>query len=140
MVEDYIGFGSFQGPLGGDWTTNIEKLVAYIDLTSSTSNKTLIGSKNIENDSLQNNNELLQTGAQVRVYPNPIKDEFVNVWLNSVSENAFLYIYDIQGKQVYNKAILQSLTSCAIGDLKKGLYFMIIENGDAGSSHKLLIQ
>jgi hypothetical protein len=71
------------------------------------------------------------------VYPNPTKD-VINV-LSTFSEG-YLSIIDMTGKLLIEQNITSTLNSIDASELKDGVYYLTMSNGDKTTTKKLVIQ
>ncbi|MFM7301437.1 MAG: T9SS type A sorting domain-containing protein, partial [Crocinitomicaceae bacterium] len=71
------------------------------------------------------------------VYPNPTKD-VINV-LSTFSEGN-LSIIDMTGKLLIEQNITSTLNSIDASELKDGVYYLTMSNGDKTTTKKLVIQ
>lgn len=51
-----------------------------------------------------------------------------------------LKVYDLNSKLLIKKIIKKDITSFSVVDLSKGLYILVVENGNSKTTHKLLIK
>ena len=73
------------------------------------------------------------------MYPNPAKD-VLNIQLNNIS-NAYLSVYDIQGKLVLDRIISQEQNvALNVSDLQSGMYFVKLNTGTKEIVKKLIIE
>ena len=73
------------------------------------------------------------------MYPNPAHD-ILNIKLNNIT-NANVSIYDIQGKLVLNRSVLQEQNvQLNVSDLQSGLYFVKLNIGSQELVKKLVIE
>ena len=76
------------------------------------------------------------------MYPNPAKD-LVNINFNKgLNGNMTIDIFDIQGKRVLSKKSLDIVDKIAlnISNLKSGLYFVKLKNGQQETTRKLIVE
>ena len=73
-ANDYKIIASIR-PVGGDWTTNIEKVIDYVDLTAASGSKFSIESGKTKTEDAESDSE----DFIVIIYPNPSSGEMVNV-------------------------------------------------------------
>jgi Secretion system C-terminal sorting domain len=76
------------------------------------------------------------------MHPNPAND-FVNITFNKgLNENMTLNIFDIQGKLVLSTESLDVVdeTALDITNLKSGLYFVKLKNGQQETTRKLIVK
>jgi hypothetical protein len=74
------------------------------------------------------------------IYPNPTNSEF-HIKMNTTIPNANIYLYDLQGKEVYSSFYPLLSTEEAINThkLPKGLYILKIQNETIQQSQKVFI-
>ena len=80
------------------------------------------GILNITESSLEN---------EVAVYPNPFKDQLS---FNNLSGNEYFYLYNIQGRVIYEGTDIQSQS---FGQLSSGLYLLKVLKDDHQQTLKL---
>ena len=75
-------------------------------------------------------------------YPNPVIDQLRIRYESTISEEVHLQIIDVQGKIVYQKTLRSQIGSnysiISVVQLKPGLYFCKLQNGNEQGSCKLL--
>lgn len=74
-----------------------------------------------------------------QIYPNPVKDFATIVIQDPEVHQAEFRIFDLQGRQVYNRPILANKTSFSRDGLSNGLYHYQIMSGTGNSSAGMLI-
>lgn len=72
----------------------------------------------------------------VKVYPSPFND-YLHVDLPEMSNNAFIYIYSIEGTLVYFQSITDKDNIISVSDLFPGMYFLKIEGNSISSTTKI---
>ncbi len=72
-----------------------------------------------------------------RMFPNPVTSGTLNIYTRN-NRSKTVIIYDILGKQVYNRII--SATSIDVSNIAKGVYILRVTEGENTSSRKLVIQ
>jgi hypothetical protein len=100
-----------------------------------TANKTISHNSGIDNKSL---NE-----ADVKVFPNPVQDNFTVGYDLVRAEVVKIDLYDINGRQVYNISngmahTGNNISAANIAGLCKGIYFLKITTGDQTAVQKIL--
>ena len=73
------------------------------------------------------------------LYPNPTK-HLLNIEISENLLNATAIIYDINGKEVQKVALSKSIQTINIEQLKKGTYFINIENLVTNTSKKFIVE
>jgi uncharacterized repeat protein (TIGR01451 family) len=63
----------------------------------------------------------------IKIFPNPT-DNFVNVLISNITEFSTLYIYDLNGRIVKQKQLIDELSTIDLEDLPAGIYTMQIIN------------
>lgn len=78
---------------------------------------------------------------QIRVYPNPSKNNLIHLDLAQFECTEFC-ISDISGKLVYSNAIIRGTkkTTINLNGLPPGTYFMIFKSGEETQSRQLIIE
>lgn len=79
-----------------------------------------------------------QANTMINVMPNPAKD-MIQIQLDKSIENAWLSIYDIQGK-LLEQMKLQNTTKYSVEHLKKGVYILEARNLSGSQIMKLIIE
>jgi len=103
---------------GGNYTV---KLVSKnVNNCTDTSSKQIV----ITNTSTEN----LSANSMVKIYPNPAKDFITIEWIN-YSQDGFLTLIDLKGKQVY-KTLINNHKLIPINELNNGFYLAKIEIND----------
>lgn len=70
-------------------------------------------------------------------YPNPVSNGVLNI-ITSLNDTKTVEIFDISGKQVFNKTI--SSQEVNIGSLKTGVYMLKVTENDKTSTQKLMVK
>jgi hypothetical protein len=71
--------------------------------------------------------EEIITVSKMLVYPNPADDHFVVEFPSGAPDNAVLSLYDINGREVLNTALMGSNSySIPRGNLNGGIYFLSV--------------
>jgi hypothetical protein len=76
---------------------------------------------------------------RVTLYPNPVA-EMLNINLNSLHPGAVVQIYNALGTVVLTERVSNTTQSVAVGTLSKGMYYVVVRNGDQISTHKIVKQ
>lgn len=80
------------------------------------------------------------SGNSVSVYPNPAANYFVVDMKNHSTNNSYMVIYDVMGKEVKHELLSEGRTTID-HDLKSGIYFYsIIAASEKVSSGKLIVR
>jgi len=69
-------------------------------------------------------------------YPNPSDGRFVI----SLKEDAEISIYDLSGKEIVNKKLLQGISEIDLGEISEGVYLLKISGNTIVKTEKLIIQ
>lgn len=82
------------------------------------------------------------TSDEVKIYPNPSHGNSINVSIGaSTSNNSFLKIYNIIGEEVFRAKIHSGTNEYNFNQpLEKGLYILILEDGNNKKQTKLTVQ
>lgn len=77
------------------------------------------------------------------VYPNPSSGIFNISYTEDIQQGAYLQVVDLTGRLIYQSALSVSSTSNSIFQLKlpkveKGIYYLVIKNGDSTAEKKLI--
>ncbi len=83
--------------------------------------------------------KLLKKDADFTIYPNPT-NHLLNIEISENILNATAIIYDINGKEVQKVALSKSIQTINIEQLKKGTYFINIENLGSSTSKKFIVE
>ena len=88
--------------------------------------------------------DMASSDSWLRVAPNPAQDN-VNLAYNSLSEGqAFIRVFDAQGKLVFEKAMAfnegLNTVNLNMNELENGIYIVEVLNGDSRESVRLLMQ
>jgi subtilisin-like proprotein convertase family protein len=76
--------------------------------------------------------------ASLKVYPNPAKGNF-NVELpKQITGETSFYLYDIQGRNVYDKKSTNLIETINIENLSKGIYMLTVENDKVQKTIKII--
>jgi hypothetical protein len=111
-------------------TSSGQILLSFVDLASCGdaeihfTNTSGIGENNFEND--------------FTIYPNPVNDIFTILLSNT--NNAFLNIYDVLGREIISKKINNATTNIDFSKEAKGIYFAEIIANDRCFSKKIIKQ
>ncbi|HXU28080.1 MAG TPA: T9SS type A sorting domain-containing protein, partial [Bacteroidia bacterium] len=81
----------------------------------------------------------VSNNSNISIYPNP-STGLVTVSIPSVNETTTLYITDMIGKNVFKSSVKDANISLDLTNLNKGLYMLIISNGQTKHIQKLIIQ
>jgi hypothetical protein len=81
----------------------------------------------------------IKKDADFTIYPNPT-NHLLNIEISENLLNATAIIYDINGKEVQKVALNKSIQSINIEQLKKGTYFINIENLGSNTSKKFIVE
>ena len=81
-----------------------------------------------------------QNSDMFNLYPNPAKSSF-NIAIHNYSGDLNVTIFDINGRQVYSKNVVDFMSECSINveDLAKGMYIVRLKGNDLDHTEKLLI-
>jgi len=110
-----------------------------------TSSKTFLDSIQVTytfsgNPCVVGQNELNVNQAQFSVYPNPA-DDVLNVNATNLKGKATVTLYDIVGKEVLSKNLVNGNNTLNIEDLKSGVYFYSIKKENENiETKKIVIQ
>jgi hypothetical protein len=83
--------------------------------------------------------ESIQSNTNFSLYPNPNNGVFTLVIENRFS-NSLIEIYDVMGKKVISKRLLQVKSEINLVDYPKGIYFVKIMSGDNIFTEKIIYQ
>ena len=112
--------------------------VAYDnDMQSAISNKLSI----TITEPLNNIVNSIQTQSLV-VFPNPVKDNILNILLSKPSNQAQISIYDVTGKIILTKTI-NGQQKCHLnldGLANSGFYFLKVQSGDYVTTNKIIVE
>jgi hypothetical protein len=84
--------------------------------------------------------QFTKNNLQLSVYPNPNTGSFTIIY--TLEQDAIMYLYDVQGKQVYSINISAEQKSVEINnlDLQNGMYmYKVLNNGTMLNNGKLII-
>jgi hypothetical protein len=70
------------------------------------------------------------------VYPNPIIDKLYISYYHAFEGKAI--IYDLTGKEVYQKALQRSSNQLDLSELQKGIYFLSIISSNSSTTQKII--
>jgi hypothetical protein len=82
---------------------------------------------------------LIKKEENFTLYPNP-SNHFLNIEINENLLNSKAIIFDINGKEVQKVALNKSIQTINIEQLKKGTYFIKIENLGTSTSKKFIVE
>lgn len=83
-------------------------------------------------------NETAST-VQVSVYPSPSRDGVFTIYIETVSENAVATVYNVIGKAVYTKQLLNNEETIDLSGQSNGSYFVNIKNDMGSTIRKIII-
>ncbi|MEO9966787.1 MAG: DUF2341 domain-containing protein [Reichenbachiella sp.] len=93
------------------------------------------------------NNEQYRTGLELILYPNPTEEYNINVRISSGDENSpiALTVYDTMGQLVHSERLEANLGNTshhirANGRLDKGVYHVIIQQGNNQETQRLIVK
>ncbi|WP_167618028.1 T9SS type A sorting domain-containing protein [Maribellus sediminis] len=75
---------------------------------------------------------------QISIYPNPASSQ-ITLEMRDV-ENCRLQIFDITGRNIYQKSIQAKKTVISLKQFNPGIYFFVIDNGISRKANKVIIQ
>ncbi|PWI31032.1 leucyl aminopeptidase [Flavobacteriaceae bacterium LYZ1037] len=85
------------------------------------------------------NTESFVLDSNINMYPNPSKGQ-VTISFNAVlNDSANFKVYDILGKQVFQKSITQQQATLNLEHLPSGVYMAVFEVGNNRTSKKLIL-
>ena len=82
-------------------------------------------------------NELSSDNAQIKIYPNPVKD-ILYIKLDK-SELVNVQLMDIQGKQILYKTETSKQIELNVANLKSGIYFLKLSSNSAQITKKIIV-
>ena len=80
--------------------------------------------------------EQQQSGALLKVYPNPVQEQLYLEYLPNVRVSS-IELYDLQGKVV--QSVNQKVNSIAVNGLKTGIYFLKVISENGVSTEKVVV-
>ncbi len=103
-----------------------------------------IGKENSSYDDVAPGGETLTTdefqNIDIRIFPNPIKNNMINIQLSKTILINTIKVYDILGKEVFTKDIQSSKNNILlIPNLSEGIYIVKINTSEKGSISKKII-
>jgi uncharacterized Zn ribbon protein len=88
--------------------------------------------------------ELQNRDVSIRISPNPNNGEFIVELTSKENATMSLRIMDALGNVVYNQNDIQVMQSLdmkiSLNNLKKGVYFILVNDGKTTQAKKLVIQ
>ncbi len=75
---------------------------------------------------------------EVKIFPNPFKDEVEIQGLNNISGTTLLTVYDLHGSKLETRHLLGTEKLLSFKELPAGVYFITLENGVSQSTFKLM--
>ena len=86
------------------------------------------------------NTESFSIDSKISMYPNP-SEGIIHIAFNSdLNESASFKVFDILGKQVFQKSISKQQTSINLSSLTTGVYLTVFEVGNNRTTKKLVIK
>ena len=77
---------------------------------------------------------------RVKLYPNPSTIGLINLSINEASsQKASIEIYDVLGKEVFNKSGLQTEETIQLKSLQNGVYVAVIRVGNTVTTKKIIL-
>jgi len=80
-------------------------------------------------------NEVSDSGNNIRLFPNPVKDIF---YLTNISPGSKINIIDLSGKNVYTNEAKESKLQINISGLPQGIYFLTVSSNKVTKTFKLI--
>jgi len=78
-----------------------------------------------------------------KVYPNPNKGNFTVQFDSNSGNNIDIFVYDIRGRQIFNKSFENSglfNQNLELNNIQSGIYMVTVQDGDKKETRKIVIQ
>lgn len=72
-----------------------------------------------------------------KIYPNPASKQ---ISISNIVEDTDLQIFDITGKQIFNKSLGFNTNTVGINQLSKGVYIVLLKTKKYSKTHKLIVE
>lgn len=82
--------------------------------------------KNLSQSGLSN--DLINTDKSFKIYPNPVQNTLNVEFLNPISNNSKIEVFDILGQKIFSRKIVNNIFSLEVDFLEVGHYFARIES------------
>ena len=99
--------------------------------------------RDVFQDNLKMKEELLSTDnivSQIKIYPNPTTGIFTIELENLINNSLLVEVYDIMGKKVVNKTVLENKMVINIANFPKGIYLVRVINNNKTFTQKIVYQ
>jgi subtilisin-like proprotein convertase family protein len=78
--------------------------------------------------------------SQVKIYPNPLGDENLNIEMSKVIDPVVLRIYDVAGRLVFEDVLNAERTQLELSDLSRGVYVLELGLNSSVYRQRLILQ
>jgi len=107
---------------------------ATITVTTQDGNKTATSTGEIATEV-----KPIESYLQLKVYPNPVKDDVLNIRVDGQTENASLNIFTIDGSKKYSGILMKGETKL-INNLATGTYLIKVSGNNLNEVRKIVIK
>lgn len=76
----------------------------------------------------------------VLVYPNPVVNGLLNVYVEPNAKNLTLKLFDLNGNEVLESLVHASLNTIDVTAMKKGMYMLVVGNASVMHTQKIMIR
>ncbi|QLE01270.1 carbohydrate-binding protein [Galbibacter sp. BG1] len=85
-------------------------------------------------------NEQMYEDEFASVFPNPVTNNQLNVYLRDLNDASFLFLTDLSGKTVFKTQLLKENSQIELPELSEGIYIVKISNDKQSKTSKILIK
>jgi hypothetical protein len=78
--------------------------------------------------------------SQVKIYPNPLGGENLNIEMSKVIDPVVLHIYDVAGRLVFEEFLNAERTQLELSDLSRGVYVLELGLNSSVYRQRLILQ
>jgi hypothetical protein len=80
-----------------------------------------------------------RAAGYVNVYPNPAFNNF-KIQVGQLEAGATVQLYDRVGVLVHSERLIDRIQVVSVKDLSRGIYIVMVRNGDQVTTRKIVIQ
>ena len=81
----------------------------------------------------------IEQGSEIKIYPNPVNNEFKLYYDHSDFSNAEIKIYDLSGKILFTDKLYENTKQVNVQGLKSGIYILEISNDKHRRTEKISV-